>query len=138
MARDTTKKAQAIADNIRKMLFNIDLRLTYAEGEYRTALEDFNLYSHLGKRSSKRALLAKARSECYKVYAKNLRKTRDDMSRKVNSILDNYNPKYKRIWVMYFLEQASIETIGSATHYTTDNVKKVIGRLKSDLIRRGV
>ena len=134
MCREDVKKGQIIADNIRKVLLNVDLRLVYAESERKLALEDFKLNSKLGgQANTKKALRAKARSECFKVYISNINKVKGEITVGLDAVLSRYTPKYKRIWVMYFLEQASIDDICSEVCYSRENVNKIIQKLKLDL-----
>ena len=134
MGNEDVKKGQQIAESIRKVLLNVDLRLVYAEGELRLAQEDFKIYSKLGGQSNtRRALKAKARSECFRVFLSNINKAKGEITMGLDAVLSRYTPKYKRIWVMYFLEQASIDEICTEVAYSRENVNKIVQRLKLDL-----
>lgn len=131
MGKDEIKRGQLIADNIRKILLNVDLRIVYAQGEIETAQADYELYSRLD--NQRKALTAKARIECYKVYIENILKVKNEVSFGLNEVLDRYTPKQKRIWIMYFIEKASIQEIATEANYVTRNVDKIIQQFKSDL-----
>lgn len=131
---DGVERGQKIAENIRKILLNCDLRIVYAEGEIKLAHEDFKLHSKgSGKASTRKALRAKARCEAYKVYAKNVLKIKSEISLGLDAVLSRYTPKYKKIWQMYFIEQASIDEICSAVCYSRGNINVIIKKLKLDL-----
>ncbi len=134
MCREDVKKGQEIANNIRKILLNVDLRLVYAEGERKLAQEDFKLHSKLGgKKHTHKALTAKARNECFRIYIENIKKIKGEVSFGLETVLSRYTPKYKRIWIMYFIEQASIDEISAEVNYSRENVNKIVQKLKLDL-----
>lgn len=131
---DGSEQGQRIAENIRKILLNCDLRLVYAEGELKLAHEDFKLHSKVGGQAhAKKAVRAKARCETYKVYIKNVSKIKGEISLGLETVLSRYTPKYKKIWIMYFIEQASIDDICSAVCYSRGNINVIIKKLKMDL-----
>ncbi len=128
------ERGQKIAENIRKILLNCDLRLVYAEGELKLANEDFKLHSKLGgQANAKKALRAKARCETYKVFIKTVTKVKSEITLGLDAVLSRYTPKYKKIWIMYFIEQASIDEICSAVCYSRGNINVIIKKLKMDL-----
>lgn len=132
--KDDLERGQKIADNIRKILLNCDLRIVYATGELKLANEDFKLNAKLGGVGGERkALRAKARAETYKVYIKTINKVKGEISMGLDRVLARYTPKYKTIWIMYFIEQASIDDICNAVNYSRGNVNVIIKKLKLDL-----
>lgn len=133
MEKDKAARGQRIADNIRKLLLNCDLRIVYGEGELKLAQEDFKLNSKKGgKTNLRKAIQAKARAETYKVYIKNVNKIKSDISLSLDAVLSRYTPKYKTIWIMYFIKQATIEEICSAVSYSRGNINVIIKKLKLD------
>lgn len=134
MSKEAIKRGQLIADNIRKILLNVDLRIVYAQGEIETARADYALYARLdGVGNERRALTAKSRIECYKIYIKNIMKVKSEVTLGLDKVLERYTPKQKRIWVMYFLEKATINEIATEAGYVTRNVDKIIQQFKLDL-----
>lgn len=130
-----TKRGKIIADKIRKILYNADLRIVYANGEMKLALADYNLNAKLGDKKTyrRRALTAKARAECFNIYLKNVQRVKNETSVGVNEVLSRYNPRYQRIWVMYFLEKRTLEEICRETNYTLDGMNTIIKKLKLDM-----
>lgn len=134
MCNAEVKKGHLIADNIRKTLLNVDLKLIDAESKHKIFYEDFKLHSKLGGSAHiKKALRAKAHSEVYRIYIENISKIKGEITFALDAVLSRYTPKYKRIWQMYFLEQASIEEIATATNYTRESVNKIVRKLKLDI-----
>lgn len=128
------KKGKLAGDKIRKLLFNIDLNIVYAKGSEKLANENFKLNQKIkNPKNQKKAMQAKIEKECYKVYLRNLEDTKQEIEIELNKILNRYAPKYKTIWLMYFIQQSTIEEIAKATNYTIDNVNKIIKKLKNDL-----
>jgi DNA-directed RNA polymerase specialized sigma24 family protein len=134
MSETEVKKGNLIADNIRKTLLSVDLRIIDAEAKHKLFYEDFKLHSKFGGAShTKKALRAKAKSEVYRIYIDNIGKIKGEITFALNTVLSRYTPKYKRIWEMYFLEQASIDEIATATNYAKRNVNKIVQKLKLDI-----
>ena len=99
---DSAERGQSIADNIRKILLNCDLRLVHAQGEIELANQEYKLYSKLGgQANARKALRAKARRETYKIYVDNINKTKSQISAGLNKVLSRYTPKYQRIWIIF-------------------------------------
>lgn len=134
MCNANIERGQVIADNIRKILLNCDLRILHAEAELKIAQQEHKLHSKLGSKNDiKKSLLAKARAEAYKIYIKTINEVKGEVSFNLNQVLSRYTPKYKKIWTMYFIEQASIDDICTAVAYSRGNVNKIIQKLKLDL-----
>lgn len=131
---DDVERGQKIADNIRKILLNCDLRLVHAQGELELANQEFKLYSKLGgQANARKALRAKAKRDTYKIYVENIGKIKSQVTVGLNKVLSRYTPKYQKIWVMYFMEQASIDEICTAVAYSRGNINVIIKKLKMDL-----
>lgn len=135
MCRDSnTEKGYQIAGNLRKTLFRIDLAITYAEGERKLAHERYKLDSKIGtKKAKKAAERAKMRERCYGVYLKNVEGIKNDVMGGIEYVLSRYAPKYRGVWVMYFLEQRSIDEICGKLDYSRRSVDRIVKTLKDDL-----
>lgn len=131
---DDVERGQRIADSIRKVLFNCDLRLIHAQSELDLANQDFKLYSKLdGQANQRKALRAKAKRDTYKIYVENIGKIKNQVKLNLNNVLARYTPKYQKIWYMYFIEQATIDEICTAVSYSKGNVNIIIKKLKMEL-----
>lgn len=132
--KGNVRNGQAIAEKIRLLLANIDLRIVYAGGEYELALADYTKYAKLsGVKNERKALRYKATAECYKAYLGSLNSVKQEINVALDAVLSRYTPKYKRIWTMYFIEQASIQEIATQAEYTTRYIDKIIQKFKLDL-----
>lgn len=128
------KEGQTVADKIRKLLFNIDLRIVDAEGEIKVAKHDFDLNSKIDSpKHRQNAAKAKMRKECYIVYLDNLKKTKQEIRISLDKVLTRYNSKYQKIWTMYFIEKKSIDDIVNEVSYTRDNINKIVQKFKIEL-----
>ena len=133
---EEAKKSQHIGDHIRKLLLDIDLRIVHAEGESKVAQREFECHSKINTvRNQKIALEAKMRKECYANYVESLQKAKTSINNDLDRVLSTYNNRYKRIWVAYFIEKKTYDEIAVEVNYTRENVKKVVFRLKEDLVK---
>lgn len=134
MCKEDAKRGQQIAESIRRVLLNLDLRLVYADTQHKVAYEDFKLHSKLGgTKNTRKAMRAKAQSEVYRIFIENVNRIKSEVTISLDAVLSRYTPKYKRIWVMYFLEQASIDEIAEDVHYSRESINKIVKKLKLDL-----
>lgn len=134
MGKEEINRGQLIADNIRKILLNIDLRLLYCKGEIDLAEADFQCQSRFDSPSAKRkAMTAKSRIEVFSIYAENLNRARNEITSGLEQVLNTYSPKQKQIWTMYFIEKATIQEISTKVNYVTRNVDKIVQQFKLDL-----
>ena len=123
-----------IGFKIRKLLLNIDLKIVYAEGARKVAIQDFNLNQKIQTTENQRkAMQAKIRRDCYAIYIQNLNDTKREIEVDLDKILSTYTPKHKEIWVMYFIKSMRLDDIARETNYTRENVCKIIHKLKDDL-----
>lgn len=127
-------EGQLIADKIRKTLLQIDLKLLEADAQCRVADEEFKLNQKIKKTlNQKKAMESKIKRECYKVYINNLKVAKSSILDNLNKVLSTYTPKYKQIWIMYFIEKRDIEEIRNVVNYSRENVNKIVYKLKVDL-----
>lgn len=131
---NNSREGQLIADKIRRTLLQIDLKLLEADAQCRVADEEFKLNQKIKKTLNQRkAMESKIKRECYKVYINNLKVAKSSILENLNKVLSTYTPKYKQIWIMYFIEKRDIEEIRNTVNYSRENVNKIISKLKTDL-----
>lgn len=129
-----SNKDVTIAEKLRKLLLNIDLKIVYAEGEMKVAEEDCRLNSKIdNSKNQQLAISAKARKECYRIYIANLVDTKQNIRLHLDKVLSKYLPTRKMIWEKYFLERKSIEKIANEVSYSVPNVKHIIKQLRADI-----
>lgn len=123
-----------IAEKIRKLLLNIDLKIVYAQGEKKVAEEDFRLNQKIRTNKNQQlAIKAKARKECYTIYLRNLADVKEKIKLDLEKVLSKYTPAHKRIWEMYFIERRSIDKIVQEVGYSRESVFRIVKKLKEDL-----
>jgi len=136
MARKDTNEAMNIADSLRLTLMNCDMRLTYGETQRKLLEQEFQLKSKLGSKKARRqAMVAKAQANCYEIYVENVKKIKSEATLAVSMILDRYESKYRRIWIMYFIERASYAEIMAETDYSKESIDKIVRRFKDDITK---
>ena len=133
----TGKRAegQRIGEQIRKVLLNCDLRIVYSEGERKMYQEDYRVHSKIGgKKHLREAMQAKMAKECYRIYTNNLKNIRQEVMDGVMLVVNQYyKPEWRKIWLMHFLEQRTVDSIASEMHYDDRYVKEIIAKMREDV-----
>lgn len=133
------KKPINAAEKIRRILFNFDLELTASLGELSLAKARVQRYADKKNRKELEIYTSACIDEAkLNVYIDQLTKGKNETYESLEKILETYNPKYKKIWLMYFIGQQTYEEISSKTYYSYNNVKKIIKKLRKDLISYGM
>lgn len=133
--REDTKQAQNIASKLKRLLFNLDLTREYAKSEIEIRRATMKLYKgETAKWKQRKFLEAKVDEERFKVYLEDIEKARSDLLENIELILSKHTERYRKIFIMFFLEDKSISEIADESHYSIDTVKKIIQKLKRDLL----
>ena len=128
-------KTNTIVKRIKKMLFNYDLAVAYVKGEIKIREANMRLYKGDTKKNSKRKfVLSKVEKERYEIFLEEIAVAKKEILENLNLILDKYQPRYRQVFVAYFLEDKQYCEIEALTNYSYDAVKAIIRRLKNDLI----
>lgn len=128
-------KTNTIVKRIKKMLFNYDLATAYVDGEIKLREANMRLYKGDTKKISKRKfILSKVEKERYEIFLEEIAVAKNEILENLNIILDKYQPRYRQVFVAYFLEDKQYCEIEALTNYSYDAVKAIIRRLKNDLI----
>ncbi len=139
MAKKENIVIKNAADSIRKVLFNYDLELVAAQGELKLAEAKVLRYKDEQNNKSKtlwaNALIDEAKLN---TFIEQLTKGKNETYAALEEILSIYTPKYKKIWLMYFIGNYTYEEIAEATNYTIDGISYTIKKIKKDLIDRGL
>ena len=132
---ESTRTAKTIIDKIKQLLYNYDLAIVYANGEIKLREATMSLYSNdTRKKSQMRFINAKVDKERFEDYVADLENAKREILDNLDIILSKYTEKYKRIFIMFFIENRSYDEICEKTNYTPDAVNKIISKLKSDVI----
>ena len=128
-------KTNTIVKRIKKMLFNYDLAVAYVKGEIKIREANMRLYKGDTKKISKRKfVLSKVEKERYEIFLEEIAVAKKEILENLNLILDKYQPRYRQVFIAYFLEDKQYCEIEALTNYSYDAVKAIIRRLKNDLI----
>ena len=128
-------KTNTIVKRIKKMLFNYDLAVAYVQGEIKIREANMRLYKGDTKKISKRKfVLSKVEKERYEIFLEEIAVAKKEILENLNLILDKYQPRYRQVFVAYFLEDKQYCEIEALTNYSYDAIKAIIRRLKNDLI----
>jgi RNA polymerase sigma factor (sigma-70 family) len=130
-----TKKAKTIIENIRKLLFNCDLTVVYANGEI--VLREVTMRLNEGSRAKakqRKFINAKIDKERYEVFIADIENTKNEIMDNLNLLLDKYQPRYKEVFVAYFLQDKTYQEIATQTNYSKEAIKVIVRRLKTDLL----
>ena len=128
-------KTNTIVKRIKKMLFNYDLAVAYVQGEIKIREANMRLYKGDTKKISKRKfVLSKVEKERYEIFLEEIAVAKKEILENLNLILDKYQPRYRQVFVAYFLEDKQYCEIETLTNYSYDAIKAIIRRLKNDLI----
>ena len=128
-------KTNTIVKRIKKMLFNYDLAVAYVKGEIMIREANMRLYKGDTKKISKRKfVLSKVEKERYEIFLEEIAVAKKEILENLNLILDKYQPRYRQVFVAYFLEDKQYCEIEALTNYSYDAIKAIIRRLKNDLI----
>jgi len=131
----STKVAKDIVEKIKRMLFNCDLTIAYAHGEIKLRDAEMKLYEGRGGRKEQfKYIRAKTEKEQYEVFIEDINHIKEEITENLSIILDKYQPKYRQIFLLFFIESKTYQEIADITHYSFEAVKVIIKRLKNDLI----
>ena len=128
-------KTNTIVKRIKKMLFNYDLAVAYVQGEIKIREANMRLYKGDTKKTSKRKfVISKVEKERYEIFLEEIAVAKKEILENLNLILDKYQPRYRQVFIAYFLEDKQYCEIEALTNYSYDAIKAIIRRLKNDLI----
>lgn len=132
---EQTKEAKSIVDKIKKLMYNCDLTLAWAYGEIRLHEATMKLYEGDMKRKSQQKYVdAKINKERLEIFAADIEHTKQETTDNLNLILDKYQPKYRDVFRMFFLEDKTYQDIADTTNYSFEAIKWIIRKLRNDLI----
>lgn len=135
MCAEDNKTAATIVEKIKQLLLNYDLTIAYANGEIAIRKATMELYKgSKNKYQQKKFIEAKVDKERFEIFIEDVNHAKQEISENVSLILDKYQPRYKQIFIAYFLEGKNYDDICELTHYSKDAINKIIHKLKQDLL----
>jgi len=135
MCSEDNKQAQNIITRIKKLLFNLDLTVVYAQGEIKLRHSTMKLYEGATSKWKQRKYVeAKVDAERLAIYQEDVERDKKEILEGIENILAKYQPRYKRVFIMYFLQDKTYQEIADETNYSLVAINKIIAKLKSDLL----
>ena len=132
---EETREAKNIVLRIKDMLFNIDATIVWANGEIKIRQNLMNCYKGSTRKSYQRKFLnAKIDKERFDVLIAELENTKNEILDNLEIILDKYHPRYKQVFMLYFFKDNTLQEIADATNYSIGSVKRMIVRIKDELL----
>lgn len=122
-----------IGDKIRKTLMLLDLKIIEANGQLKLANEEFEFNQRFKQSANqKKAIEAKVRVECYKVFINNLIEAKKDILKNLDTVLSVYEEKDRKIWIMHFIQHKSVNQMAEELQFSTSAVYKIIAKFKEE------
>jgi len=129
-----SQEAKTVVERIRKLLFNYDLAITYANGEISLRNAEMNRYEGKGGNANRKFVVAKIEKERLEIYIAEIENAKRELLENLEIITDKYIGKYKQVFYSYFIEGKSYQEIAEITNYSFEAIKVIIKRLKRELI----
>ena len=124
-----------VVDKIRRLLLNYDLTVAYALGEIKIRQEIMSLYrGDTRKPSQKKFIQAKIDLERYEVYVEEIIKAKKELVDNLNYVLKRYNDRYQKIFWLACIEKKPYAEISDVTGYNYETIKKIVHKVKEDII----
>ncbi len=123
------------AESYRKTLFNYELEIanTISRSEFFAAREEMyrDDKTKKGKTIYFGAVVNLRKLQSYLIA---LKKGKNEAWSRLETIIDRYKPKKKKIWFMYFINGYSIQDIATNLPYDLRNLKRIIKAMREELI----
>lgn len=119
----------------KKLLYNFDVMIEYAKGEI--AMHDCNmkLYANSRKKKEKAKFVShKIDKQKFEIYLEELINAKKEIIANLNSVIDKYNPIYKKIFYMKYFEEKTNEEIADNFGYSLSGIKKICKKMREDFI----
>ena len=124
-----------IVDKIRRLFLNYDLTVAYALGEIEIRKEIMDLYrGDTRKTSQKKFIQAKIDLERFEVYVEEIVKAKKELENNLMYVLNRYSSRYKNIFWWACIENISYQEISDKTGYSYESIKKIVHKVKEDII----
>ena len=135
MCENEKKDAETIVKKIKRLLYNYDLAIVEAKGQLGLRQAAYDMYKNDNRKFAVRKFLsAKIDIDRLNIYIEKIQVAKNDLYDGLNLELDKYNPRYRQVFTMYFLDEKSYTEIAYETKYSRDAIKKIIQKLKKELL----
>lgn len=125
-----------IVAKLKSACLKIDLLIVYAKAMKDNAISRMQLYyGQTSKRKKKRFLVAKIDLERYNVYLEELIRQKSELLKNIELVFDKHNKRFKKIFVMYYIDNKSVVEIANELGYSNEAVSKIICEIDNELAR---
>lgn len=126
---------KSVVDKIRRLFFNYDLTVAYALGEKKIRQEIMDLYRGDDRKpSQKKFIQAKIDAERFEIYMEAVVAAKKELENNVLFVLNRYTEHYKQIFWLHCISGKTYDEIAVQTGYSYEAVKKIIHKVKQDVI----
>ena len=123
------------AERVRKVLFNYDLEIEASIGELKFHRARIIRFKNAKQgRGLENLTYSRIEEEKLLVYIEQLTLGKNETYKAIESVLNTYNPTYKKIFFMHFISKLSHQEIADMTNYSLAHIKRIIKKLKKDFI----
>jgi DNA-directed RNA polymerase specialized sigma24 family protein len=124
-----------VVEKIRRLLLYYDLTIAYALGEIEVRKNIMNLYRGDDRKPSQRKFVqAKIDAERFEIYAEEVLKAKKELEKNLLFVLNRYTEHYKQVFWLHCIEGKTYDEISSKTGYSYEAVKKIVHKVKDDII----
>ena len=116
-------------------MYNIDLALATACANIdylKARIERYKDQKNV--REQKKYIYANIELEKACIYVDKLQNSKKEMVENINLVLAKYNKEHREVFVMYYVNDYTIEYIAKATKLSVEAIKKIVGDFDEDLI----
>ena len=133
--QEDVKKATDMIQKIKRLLYNYDLAIVEAKGQYELRQAAMRRYSQDKRKFAVRKKLA-AKIDCDRIdtYINEINSKKQEVYDNLMLVLDRYNKRYTKVFMMYFIEEKTYEEIATVTSYSRDAIRTIVRRLKNDIL----
>lgn len=123
------------AESYKKTLFNYDLEIanTISRSEFFSAREEM-YRDDKTKQGKKTYFGAIVNLRKLQVYLNALKKGKNEAWSRLEQVVNQYKPKRKQMWFMYFINGYSIQEIAEMLPYDPRNLRRIIKAMKEELV----
>lgn len=124
-----------VVDKIRRLLLNYDLTVAYALGEIEIRKDIMDLYRGDDRKPSQRKFVqAKIDLERFEIYIEAVVAAKKELESNLMYVLNRYTERYRAVFWLHCIENKTYEEIAEKTGYSKDAIKKIIHKVKEDVI----
>lgn len=128
-------KPKNIIHLIKNLLLNLDLTIEFCKCEVAAYAAKMDLYKNSKSKYKQRMFIdSKINKERVEIFLEDTLREKEELLLGVNQIIDKYFKPFQKVFVLYFIEDMSVEDIARELNYSVEFIQKVIKQQNEDLI----